>query len=84
MYFYYYDITLQELLVSPMGIPDKDEVLTFDQYLINDEERKVLQIFQQDYKGVIKYGAIKSVKGSFNNRFLYLQNLVEHKNDSSK
>jgi len=65
-------------------MPDKNEVYTFDQYLVDEEEKKVLQIFQQDYKGIQKNGAIKSVKGSFNNKFIYLQNLVEHKNDSSK
>ena len=70
-------------MISSMGMPDKNEMATFDQYLINEEEKEVLQIIQQDYKGIVKNGLIKSVKGSFNNRFLYLQNIVEHKSDSS-
>jgi len=74
---------LKELLISLMGMPDKNEVVTFDQYLINEEEKEVLKIIQQDYKGIVKNGAIKSVKGSLNNRFLYLQNIVEHKSDPS-
>lgn len=66
-----------------MGIPAKDEMCTFDKYIIDEEEKQVLQISQQDYKGILKPGLIKLVKGSFNNRFLYLQNLVEHKDDPS-
>ena len=78
------NINYKELLISMTGIPEKDEVCTFDQYLIDEEEKKVMQIIQQDFKGIVKYGAIKSVKGSFSNKFLYLQNIVEHKNEPSK
>lgn len=65
-------------------MPEKDEITTFESYLINEEEKEVIQISQQDYRGVFKQGTIKEVKGSLNNRFIYLQNLVESKHDESK
>lgn len=76
-------LDLKEILISAVGIPDKDEICTFEQYVINEEEKEVLQINQQDFRGIIKNGLMKSAKGSCSNKFVYLQNIVDNKNDES-